>query len=142
MEEGIDQGRQTNGRRGSHRYRLPFRLYESGTTTLPPRRDARAKRTAARHEISVPPRRMAIHKATLNTGLNHPSRGKQVVIYGPQPRILPRRSSLKILRLTEFEELFRARQLSRCGHRINRDFYVISKCGFTISSLIPFGCKG
>lgn len=101
MEEGIDQGRQTNGRRGSHpRYRPPSRLYETGTTSpivplsappLGPGRNARAKRTTARHEISVPPRHMAIHKAVLNTGLNHPPPAENgAVIYGPQPWILPR----------------------------------------------------
>jgi len=94
VEEGIDQGRQTNGRRGSHpRYRPPSRLYETRTTSPPlppPLRNARAKRTTARHEISVPPRHMAIHKAALNTGLNHPAENG-AVIYGPQPWILPRR---------------------------------------------------
>lgn len=137
VEEGIDQGRQTNGRRGSHpRYCPPActKLEQPPLLFSPPssrpRRNARAKRTTARHEISVPPRHMAIHKAALNTGLNHPAENG-AVIYGPPPWILPRRSPLKILRLAESEELFRDRESSRCGRRINRDFYVISKCGFT-----------
>lgn len=96
VEEGIDQGRQTNGRRGSHPlYRPPFSLVRNwNSLPSPPRPSPPHPGMLAQNvrplgtRYPIPPRHTAIHKAALNTGLNHPAENG-AVIYGPQPWILP-----------------------------------------------------